>query len=512
MSKKKRRMMAAGLAASLAASVIAPPYAARVAAAQTDVVLRICNWEEYIDEGGWDEEERIDLESADIFGKNNLIRDFQEWYLERYGVRVRIEYSTFGSNEEMYSQLTLGSMYDLVCPSDYMIMKLMSEDRLEPLSDGFFDRSREENYYVNGVSPYIESVFEENEIDGESWSRYAAGYMWGITGMLYNPEYVDEEDASTWAILANEKYFRQVTVKDNVRDAYFPTLAILNAKLLTSEAFVSAPDYQERLAQIMNDTDSGTIAAAEAKLKEIRRNVYSFESDSGKSDMVSKKVVANLQWSGDAVYAMDQAEEDGLYLCWAVPDECTNLWFDGWVMLKDGIHGDDAKKQAAEAFINFVSRPDSAVRNMYYIGYTSAIAGGDSPLIYEYLEWCYGAEDDEEEVIEYPVGYFFSGDSEDEDYIVLAPAKQANRQLSAQYPSEEQIGKSAVMWYFDDKANEEINRMWINIRCFNLSMISGGNWLAAGIAVVSAALLAAIVIFRDKIFRRPRPRGYRRAD
>ncbi|MCM1307262.1 MAG: ABC transporter substrate-binding protein [Butyrivibrio sp.] len=508
----KTKFKAAAFAAVLALSAGMPKYAESVAAAEKELVLRVCSWEEYIDEGGWSGEQLIELESADIFGENNMIKDFEDWYLENYGVRVRVEYSTFGTNEEMYSQLTLGSMYDLVCPSDYMIMKLMSEDMLEPLSDGFFDKSKEDNYYFRGVSPYIEGIFEENKINGEPWSRYAAGYMWGITGVLYNPEYVDSEDASTWSILANDKYFRQVTIKDNVRDAYFPTLAILNADKLTDADFTAAPDYREKLALIMNDTDSATVEMAEQKLKEIRANVYSFETDSGKSDMVSGKVVANLQWSGDAVYAMDQAEEDGLELCWAVPEECTNLWFDGWVMLKNGINGSAEKKRAAEAFINFMSRPDNAVRNMNYIGYTSAIAGGDSPIVYEYLEWCYKAEEDEEDTAEYPVGYFFSGDSDDPRYVVTVPAEQANRQLSAQYPSEEQIAKSAVMWYFDDKANEEINRMWINIRCFDMRTVSGRSWLIAGASAAAAALFALVLVFRHKIFRRPVPRGYKRAD
>lgn len=233
--------------------------------------------------------------------------------------------------------------------------------------------------------------------------------MWGITGMIYNPEYVDEADASTWQILANEKYFRQVTIKDNVRDAYFPTLAILNRDKLIDPEFRASADYGEELARIMNDTDKDTIDKSEAKLKEIRENVYSFETDSGKADMVSGKVVANLQWSGDGVYTMDQAEEDGVYLDWAVPEECTNLWFDGWVMLKSGINGNADRKQAAEAFINFVSRPDNAVRNMYYIGYTSVIAGGDDSTVFNYLDWNYGAEDDEEDVVDYPVGYFSTG-------------------------------------------------------------------------------------------------------
>lgn len=187
---------------------------------------------------------------------------------------------------------------------------------------------------------------------------YAAGYMWGITGMVYNPEEVTEEEASTWSILENEKFYRQVTIKDNVRDAYFPTLAILNKNLLNSTGLRNRSDYHEQLSAIMNDTRKETIDESEQKLKEIRQNVYSFETDSGKADMITGKVVANLQWSGDGVYTMDQAEDDDFYLDWAVPEECTNLWFDGWVMLKSGIGEDAAKKQAAEAFINFLSRPD----------------------------------------------------------------------------------------------------------------------------------------------------------
>ena len=344
-------------------------------------------------------------------------------------------------------------------------------------------------------------MFRENEIDGEPWSDYAAGYMWGITGMVYNPEEVTEEEASTWSILENEKFYRQVTIKDNVRDAYFPTLAILNKDLLNSETFRNSSDYHEQLSTIMNDTRKETIDESEQKLKEIRQNVYSFETDSGKSDMITGKVVG--------VYTMDQAEDDDFYLDWAVPEECTNLWFDGWVMLKSGIGEDAAKKQAAEAFINFLSRPDSAVRNMYYIGYTSAIAGGDSPLIFEYADWTYGAEDDEEDTIEYPLGYFFVGDNENEDYVITAPAEQAHRQLSAQYPSQEEINRSAVMLYFDDEGNANINQMWINIRCFNISMLSSMQWLLIGIVVAVVVILFLLWRFQDDLFRKSHPpKGY----
>ena len=505
-----KRISAAAMAAVMGASVVsAIPVQATGGQTENDtIVLRVCNWEEYIDEGGWEDDEVIDLDSGDIFGENSMIQDFEEWYQDTYGKKVRVEYSTFGTNEELYSQLNLGNVYDLVCPSDYMIMKLLKENKLEPLSKDFFDTENENNYYVKGVSPYINGVFEENQIDGKPWVDYAAGYMWGITGMVYNPEEVTEEEASTWTILENPKFYRQVTIKDNVRDAYFPTLAILNRDQLLDSSFRNSANYEAQLSAIMNDTRKETIDEAEEKLKEIRANVYSFETDSGKADMVSGKVVANLQWSGDGVYALDQAEEDGFYLDWAVPEECTNLWFDGWVMLKSGIGQDAAKKQAAEAFINFLSRPDNAVRNMYYIGYTSAIAGGDSDVIFDYLDWTYGAEEDEEDTIEYPVGYFFSGDNSDEDYVITAPAEQAHRQLSAQYPSEEEISRSAVMLYFDDEGNKNINQMWINVRCFNLSMLSTAQWITIAVIVLAAALLVLFVKFGDDIFRRKPPKGY----
>ena len=118
-----------------------------------EVTLRVCNWEEYIDLGDWDEEETIDLESGDVIGINSMVEDFEEWYLETYGIKVNVEYSTFGTNEDLYNMLTLGDEYDLVCPSEYMIMKLMAQGQLVPLSEEFFDTSDENNYYINGVSP-----------------------------------------------------------------------------------------------------------------------------------------------------------------------------------------------------------------------------------------------------------------------------------------------------------------------------------------------------------------------
>jgi spermidine/putrescine transport system substrate-binding protein len=247
----------------------------------------------------------------------------------------------------------------------------------------------------------------------------------------------------------------------------------------------------------MNEVSQETVDAVQAYLQGIRDNLYSFETDSGKADMITGKIVANYQWSGDAVYAMDQAEEDAYILNFTVPRECTNIYFDGWIMLKNGINGDAEKQQAAEAFINFISRPDNAIRNMYYIGYTSAISGGEDERIFEYLDWNYGAGEDEEEVVDYPVGYFFAGEEDNEDYVLSVPEEQLHRQLSAQYPSKDVIRRASIMVYFNPEQNELINRMWVRVRCFNILSVPVWAWIAIGVLIVSGVLFGC----RRKIVR-----------
>ena len=479
---------------------------------KSDVLtLRISNCEEYIDEGGWDEEEDvIDLDSGDIFSDKSMIEEFEDWYYKTYGKKVRVEYSTYGTNEDLYNQITLGDRFDLVCPSDYMCMKMIGEGMAEPLSKDFFDTSREENYYANGVSPYIKNLMETTQIDGEKWSDYSAGYMWGTMGFVYNPEYVSEEDVTTWKLLQNKKYSRRITIKDSVRDTYFATLGLINSDTMLEESFKNSKDYNKNITSLMNDTSPKTIAKAEELLKEIKENVYSFETDSGKSDLVSGKVVGNFQWSGDAVYTMDQAEEDDCILEYSVPKECSNLWCDGWIMLKDGINGSKERKQASEAFINFISRPDNVIKNMYYIGYTSCISGGNDDRILEYVNWSFGAEDDEEETVDYPVGFFFADDESDEKYIIKTTPDQTKRQLFAQYPTSDILDRCAVMMYFDDRANERMNQMWINIRCFNLNSIPLSTYLLFAGAILLAVLATLLVVYRRRIFVKRIPKGYKK--
>ena len=195
---------------------------------------------------------------------------------------------------------------------------------------------------------------------------------------------------------------------------------------------------------------------------------------------------------------MQQAEANDVDLNFAIPEECTNMYFDGWAMLKSGINGNSEKKKVAEAFVNFVSMPENAVRNMYYIGYTSVISGGQSPVIYDYLKWNYGLEslmeeDDtisEADAIDYSLGYFFSGVSNDSRYILRTSKAQTEGMLSAQYPTEEVMHRSAIMQYFDAEETTRINQMWINVRCYNIKNVPVWVWVLAGIIVVALIALS----------------------
>ncbi len=464
--------------------------------AKEEIVLRVYSWEEYIDEGGKDSYAYDPVENPDA---PSMIEDFESWYEETYKTPIRVEYATFGTNEDLYNQLKLGNKYDLVCPSEYMIMKLAAEDMLQPLSEDFFDETNELNYYVNNVSPFIANVFENGTMtvgsETHTWSEYAAGYMWGTTGLVYNPEVegiVDDLDEYGWSIMLQDKYKKQVTTKDNVRDTYFVGLAILyQDELLSLDR--SAPDYNEKVTAIMNRTDEESVSAVYDVLLDMKNNIFGFETDTGKSDMVKGTICLNFAWAGDAVYAMNLAEEENdMALNFYIPQESANLYFDGWVMPKG------ANTQAAEAFINFMAIPANAVRNMDFIGYSSVIAGDE---VFDYVTETYAAEDGDQTAIEYDLSYFFG-----EGAVINAPAEQQNRQLFAQYPPQEVMQRCAVMNYYgEDEAR--INELWTHIKGESLDA-----WAIVVICVTVVVIVGGVLLMRfgNKIdfFRRKPKKGY----
>ncbi len=499
-------------------------------------VLRVYNWEEYIDEGGsgtflCDELEEFDTDGSyrawyeETMGTplseegSAILDDFCRWYENKYGQKIRVEYSTFGTNEDMYNEIVLGNEYDLLCPSDYMIMKLAAEDRLEKYDESFFDKADPENYYVRNVSPFIRDKFATNsglELRNDDagkpilWRDYAAGYMWGTTGFVYNPEAMDGTigellEERDWGIFTSPEVSGKITAKDNVRDTYFAALGVAYQNDLLS-LDRGAEDYVERLTAVFNATDDKTISEVEPVLMDIKKNIYSFETDTGKSDMVNGTIWLNYAWSGDAVYALDLAEsgetEDGdsetaMSLNYYVPKAGTNLWFDGWVMPKG------ANKKAAQAFVNFLSMPQNAMRNSYYIGYTSVISGENMEML-DYADYLYGEEEGAEDTVEYDLSYFFG-----EKTSIWADREQAtSRQLYAQFPPEEVISRCAVMDYYDKEASKRINELWSRVRAETLDA-----WAIIVIVVTVLAIAAFVVVFkfggRIDFFRRKPKAGYR---
>lgn len=507
------------------------------------IVLRVYNWEEYIDDGGkgsfiYDElheedevthkvsevesdlvtEEymaRYEQETGILFDKSgpDIISDFEHWYEKTYNTPVRVEYNTFGTNEDLYNQLKLGNKYDLVCPSEYMIMKLAAEDMIQPLDESFFDETDEHNYYVRNVSRFIQDKFEEGTITlstGETkhWSDYAAGYMWGTTGLVYNPETVKEEDLERdgWAIMLNPDYKGKVTTKDNVRDSYFVALGILYQDELLAlkeqneSGALSDKVYNEKVTEIMNRIDDQSIAEVEKILQRMKANIFGFETDTGKSDMVKGTISMNFAWSGDAVYAMDEAEDNGVELNFYMPKESANLFFDGWVIPKDKNRSEQVA-QAAHAFINYMALPHNAVRNSYYIGYTSAIAGDE---MFEYAAYTYGAEEDDETAVEYDLSYFFG----EGDYTLFAPEEQLKRQLFAQYPPRESTPRCAVMGYYGKEADDTINELWTRVKGESLDA-----WAITVLCLTAVVIVGAVLLSRFgseiDFFRRKPKKGYR---
>ncbi len=540
------------------------------------ITLRVYNWEEYIDEGGegtfiFDELHELDKNGKPVLGEDGkhvhvesdivdddykawykettghglseegprILDDFCEWYQRTHGQQIRVEYSTFGTNEDMYNEIILGNEYDLLCPSDYMIMKLAAEGRLQKFDEEFFDATNPENYYVRNVSPFIAEKFATNgglnirkDPDGEDiyWKDYAAGYMWGTTGFVYNPAPlsatgISEEDLEKfgWNVFTDKRFKGRITAKDNVRDTYFAALGVTyQDKLMGLDR--TADDYISSLTAIFNATDEETISEVEPTLMNIKNNIYSFETDTGKSDMVHGKIWLNYAWSGDAVYALDLAEsgksedgedEDTAYLNYFVPEAGSNLFFDGWVMPKG------ANREAAEAFVNFMSMPQNAMRNSYYIGYTSVISGEEQEML-DYADYFYGYYPEEEygegeeysEPVDYDLSYFFYGEDHAEDEHISIPAEpeQAEkRQLFAQFPSPEVIARSAVMDYYDEEASVRINELWSRVKAESLEP-----WtiIVIVIAIFAIAVTVLLLKFGNRIdfFRKKPKKGYEKVN
>ena len=417
------------------------------AGADRSHTLKIYNWADYIDE--------------------SVLEDFKVWYKEQTGEEVEIIYQLFDINEIMLAKIEKGKEdFDVVCPSEYIIERMLRNDMLLPINKDF---GKTPNYLQN-ISPYIIDRFNKIDGYGKNANDYAVGYMWGTTGLLYNTKYVTEEEASTWATLHNEKFEKKIFIKDAFRDVYSTILVYLRQKELAEGAIT--------LDELMYDSSDSSIADVEAFLKKAKKLVAGWEADFGKEMMTKEKAYINLSWSGDAVWAIEEAAEVGVSLDYRVPKEGSNVWFDGWVIPKYAVN-----TKAASYFINFMCRPDIAIRNMDEIGYVSVIA---TPEVLESR-----INDELEGSVD--ASYFFG---EGAEAVKIDPV---------QYPDKAVVERCGMMHDSGDRTNKLLE-MWARVKGDSVPL-----WNLA-IIVVSLSVLLVLGIHRKvKKYRKKSHRTHKRS-
>ena len=386
--------------------------------------LKIYNWADYIGEG--------------------VLEDFQKWYKEQTGEDVEIVYQLFDINEVMLSKIEKGHEdWDIACPSEYIIERMLRNDILLPIDKDF---GKTPNYIDKNISPYIIDMFSKIDGSGKNANDYSVGYMWGTTGFLYNKKYVKPEELSSWSALGNPKFKGKLFVKDAFRDVYSCMLTYIYHDDLMSG--------KKELENLMFDSSDESIEKVESYLTSITSNVSGWEQDFGKEQMTKEKAWVNLSWSGDAAWAIEEAADVGVDLDYLIPDEGSNVWFDGWVIPK---YAKNIK--AARYFINFMCRPAIAIRNMDEIGYVSVIG---TPEVLEEMQ-------DPESYEPLDATFFFG---EGADSVCLNPV---------QYFGTDIINKCAMM-HDSGTRTELLLQMWSRVKGDNASPLTAIIILVAVVA------------------------------
>ena len=280
-------------------------YYAEESGVVNDDKLVVCNWGEY-----------IDPEVLTIFE-------------EETGINV--VYEEFETNEILYPKVSSGAIaYDVVCPSDYMIQRMIENDLLTEIN---FDNIPN---IKNIGKQYME---QSRQFDPEN--KYSVPYCWGTVGILYNKTMVDEP-VNSWSILWDPKYKDNILMQDSVRDTFGATLKYLGYSL--------------------NSTDLDELTEAKNLLIEQKPLVQAYVIDQVRDKMIGNEAALGVIYSGEAIYT----QKENPNLEYVIPKEGSNIWIDSWVIPKNAEH-----KENAEKFINFLCRPDIALMNFEYITYST---------------------------------------------------------------------------------------------------------------------------------------------
>jgi len=282
------------------------------------LTLNVYNWGEYISDGSE--------------GSYDTIAEFESWYEETYGQKVKVNYDTYASNEDMYAKLSAGAVrYDVVIPSDYMIARMAAEDMLLEL-----DFSNIPHYA--DIDDDFKGLFYDPE------ARYTVPYAYGIVGVIYDANKVDAADAQGWDLMWNEKYAGQILQFNNSRDAFGTAMY--------------------KLGLDVNSTDKAVWDQALAELLKQRPLVYSYVMDEIYNAMESGEAAIGAYYAGD-YFTMLDAEAEDVDLQFYYPDP-TNYYIDA-MCIPRGCQN----KELAERFIDFMCQRDAAVANAEYTYYAS---------------------------------------------------------------------------------------------------------------------------------------------
>lgn len=442
----KKRITIAAMVLVLAMAIVLPVVL--TGCQDRSEILKVYTWSEYLGDG--------------------IAEEFEDYYTKVTGKKVTVKIDLFDENELMYTQInTSKADYDVICPSDYMIEKMINDGLLLKLEDISSYGYEELVDYRDGMSDLVMSgennlfKYDYDKETGE-YNVYSRTYMWGTMGILYamdstaykNSSYgvyssmQEYVEANGWSVFSDPAMKDVFKFKNSMRDTYVAssiyTLLNERSKYYTPSTTVSSA---------LNATDSATVAKIEEMMLEQYKLSKGLENDEGKEEIISGDIDMVLQWAGDALYAMTSLQEElGLSrpLNYFVPYEGSNIFSDGWCIPKY------AKNiEAANLWINFMCRPDIAVRNMDYICYTSGVASQEA---FDYLveNW----ESDDSDAIAVDLSYFFGTDCDFDTTIMIAP--EDYDAFTALFPTREVIGRCAVMLDFG-AATADMNRLWRDV-------------------------------------------------
>lgn len=266
----------------------------------------VYNWGEY-----------IDPETLDMFEKET---------------GIQVIYDEFDTNETMYPKVEAGaSNYDVVCPSDYMIQKMIDNDLLQELN---WDN-------IPNAKANIGAQYYKQSEAFDPGNRYAVPYCWGTVGILYNKTMVDEP-VTSWSILWDEKYADSILMQDSVRDLFMVGL--------------------KSLGYSMNSTDEKELNEAKDLLIQQKPLVQAYVIDQVRDKMIGNEAALGVIYSGEAIFTQRENPD----LEYVIPKEGTNVWIDSWVIPKNAENVENAEK-----FIDFMCRGDIALLNFDYITYST---------------------------------------------------------------------------------------------------------------------------------------------